>query len=251
MALIVGGTAYLSRGGDRSVPPAPQPIEHGIAYGAGQVPSLLGYSEVEARKLLEDDGYRVRVTRERAPCDVPGQVLRSSPAPGTVMARGGTVDIWVAGPALALSCTDPVPWTTVWSLVRLARGLPSGARFADTVTATVQDAGGADVATLELTGSEASDPASWTTCSAGACRSALGGVAEVATGRPDFDTTAFLRGSVDGSCHLPARATRRPGAEIWLEWPQDGIFLCRSSFIVRTDAQGRIAAVTYVAPPAP
>ncbi|GAB3856905.1 hypothetical protein GCM10028801_14670 [Nocardioides maradonensis] len=75
-------------------------------------------------------------------------------------------------------------------------------------------------------------------------------MAEVAIGGPGFDTTASLRGSVDGSCHFLARAHRPRGAEVWLEWPQDGIFFCGSSFIVRTDAEGRIAAVTYVAPAA-
>ena len=74
--------------------------------GTVTVPNVVGRSQVEATRILEDAGVRVQVTQRDSPTAVE-QVSDQDPDAGQVVRRGSTVTIFVARPT-----TTTAPATT-------------------------------------------------------------------------------------------------------------------------------------------
>jgi serine/threonine-protein kinase len=74
--------------------------------GTVAVPDVIGRSQAEATRILEDAGVRVQVTQRDSPTAVE-QVSDQDPDPGQVVRRGSTVTIFVARPT-----TTTAPATT-------------------------------------------------------------------------------------------------------------------------------------------
>jgi hypothetical protein len=232
--------------------------EHEVTYGPHQMPSLLGYTEVEARALLARRDVHVVVHTEKAVCQVPGQVLTATPAPGARLRPGARVDLVVAGGYVADDCLGEVPWNIVWPLIRLARGLPAEVRFADQVSERVVGSDGAVLGSNRIAAADAYDPDSWNTCGTAGCHSALAGIAQDVTGpvgAMSATGNVFLQASTSGEAcallHQGIDGGDQGGIGVWAEVPTDGFFCPSSWFTVHLDHGNRIDAVTYHAAPAP
>jgi hypothetical protein len=62
------------------------------------MPSLFGYTGDQAQRLLQDEGYDVRLRPVRQ-CDPLGQVLSSDPPAGEQVERGAVVSVFTAAPS--------------------------------------------------------------------------------------------------------------------------------------------------------
>jgi penicillin-binding protein 1A len=74
------------------------------------IPSVVGYPENEATKLLAQGGFVVERDEEPSRLFPPGRVTRQSPAPGTEATAGATVTIWIS------RTTDEIPVPDVVNL---------------------------------------------------------------------------------------------------------------------------------------
>jgi eukaryotic-like serine/threonine-protein kinase len=69
--------------------------------GEGEVPDVVGQPEAEAKRELEDAGFRVKSEREASSSVDAGDVIRSEPSPGLRAKVGSTVTIFVSrGPKM-------------------------------------------------------------------------------------------------------------------------------------------------------
>jgi eukaryotic-like serine/threonine-protein kinase len=85
-----------------------------VSGGGKGVPQVVGDSQATATQTLENDGFSVNpVTTGGAGASgfQPGTVWKTSPSPGTVLAQGATVTIYIAPQATAPPTTSP-PTTT-------------------------------------------------------------------------------------------------------------------------------------------
>ncbi len=96
-------------GGDDNTPAAgATPGAGSPAARNGEVPNLVGLSRDVATKAVTDAGLAPLVF-EATNAAPPGQVFQQSPAPGTAIAAGGTVTLFVSQPPLP---TSPTPTRT-------------------------------------------------------------------------------------------------------------------------------------------
>lgn len=105
-------------GGD-STPPAADATERTGAPAArnGEVPNLVGLPRDAATKAVTDAGFAPLVF-EATNAAPPGQVFQQSPAPGTALAPGTTVTLFVSQPPLP---TSPTPTRTATPTATPAR----------------------------------------------------------------------------------------------------------------------------------
>jgi penicillin-binding protein 1A len=75
------------------------------------VPSVVGYPEAEAKKLLEQGGFVVQRLEESSTQHAPGRVTRQSPGPGTELLAGDTMRIWVSRSSGKVTVPDVVNLT--------------------------------------------------------------------------------------------------------------------------------------------
>jgi eukaryotic-like serine/threonine-protein kinase len=61
-----------------------------------EVPVLTGLQEDAARRLVDENGWRIEVRQDREDDTVPGQVLRTEPVAGERLAEGGTLVLHVS-----------------------------------------------------------------------------------------------------------------------------------------------------------
>lgn len=71
------------------------------------VPSVVGFPDGQAQRLLTQAGFRVTTRDEPSESLPPGRVTRQSPAPGTEVASGSEVTIWISSAAPAGRVTVP------------------------------------------------------------------------------------------------------------------------------------------------
>jgi eukaryotic-like serine/threonine-protein kinase len=96
------------------------------------VPVLAGIQEDEARRLVDDNGWRIDVRQVREDGTEPGQITRTDPVAGESLAEGGTLVLYVSlGNTLA-----PVPTDLVGAPVEEAVAAVEGAGF---VPVTAED----------------------------------------------------------------------------------------------------------------
>ncbi len=96
-------------GGDGNTPAAgATPGAGSPAARNGEVPNLVGLTRDVATKAVTDAGLAPLVF-EATNAAPPGQVFQQSPAPGTAIAPGGTVTLFVSQPPLP---TSPTPTRT-------------------------------------------------------------------------------------------------------------------------------------------
>ncbi|KAA1421668.1 PASTA domain-containing protein [Nocardioides humilatus] len=125
VVLLIGGGFLVSRqlGDDPSPAPAPA-IDHTTdAVPADQLPGLIGLTQEEATRLLEERGLAVQVTKQPEGCNVPDTVVGSTPPVGAHVDAGDTVTIRVIRPQQVIDCVGDVPWHYIWDIVRYARGI--------------------------------------------------------------------------------------------------------------------------------
>jgi hypothetical protein len=231
-----------------------EPVEQEHVYADDELPSLLGYTEQEARDLLMARGLQVR-TAVSAECAPPGLVVSTSPGPGTRLTAGETVQLRI--PSLAVrggditspSC-DQVQIERVGELIRFARGLGPAPAFPEEVSIAVGE--GEYVA---LTAEEAADPQSWVVCDDGECHSPLASLAEIlsrSVPMDDFNASTSLAvvdgpSSVMQTCLTPAPLDMglryHLPTYLHLEYPVDGTF-CEAPVIqIEWTEDRRIAVV--------
>lgn len=110
----------------------PEPVQRPTTgehrYDDGQAPSLVGYTEQEARELLARSGHRVVIEEQYSCPDPAGYVVGTIPTAGAELAAGMTVRLRVT--AADGDCGPPYR-RQVWQLVREARGLGGGSTWTD------------------------------------------------------------------------------------------------------------------------
>ncbi|TAJ18895.1 MAG: helix-turn-helix domain-containing protein [Dehalococcoidia bacterium] len=125
LAAAVGGFILLialvwlvpkALGGDDSKAPAANatPKSSAPAARTGEVPNLVGLARDVATKAVTDAGFAPLVF-EATNAAPPGQVFQQSPAPGTALAPGTAVTLFVSQPPLPASATPtrtPSPTAT-------------------------------------------------------------------------------------------------------------------------------------------
>lgn len=148
VVVVSGAIAWLAPGADHRSEPSPAP-RTGLT-----VPQTRWMTTEQARHDLEESGLVV-VTVPKETCAVePGRVLRSSPAPGAPVERGGTIEVTVSrGPAAAWCAPGP---ELALGLLDLARSGSTDLHFADRVQIYVDGE-----RTRTLSAAEAVDPGSW------------------------------------------------------------------------------------------
>jgi penicillin-binding protein 1A len=72
------------------------------------IPSVIGFPESEATKLLAQGGFVVEREEEASRLYPPGRVTRQSPAPGTQAATGETITIWISRTTSEIPVPDVV-----------------------------------------------------------------------------------------------------------------------------------------------
>ena len=122
LLILIGlGAWLLSRDGDESddpaitnaatVPPTTQPTETTTAPVERDVPNVAGETLADARRTLQEAGFRVRVVR-RESTRPPGEVLRHQPEAGAGLAADGVVVLTVARAAPGAPSEVTVPDVT-------------------------------------------------------------------------------------------------------------------------------------------
>ncbi len=91
-------------GGDDPTAGNNTPSNSAPAARSGEVPNLVGLARDQASKAVTDAGLTPLVF-EATNAAPPGQVFQQSPAPGTAIAPGGTVTLFVSQPPLPASAT--------------------------------------------------------------------------------------------------------------------------------------------------
>ncbi len=110
-----------------------------VAVGAGltyrappqPVPSLFALDGTQAQRLLEDEGYEVRL-RPAHSCEPKGLVLESEPPAGTLVEEGATVTVRTAEPSGVFCQAQFLARADAWDFVAFALG-GEAPPFADTV----------------------------------------------------------------------------------------------------------------------
>ncbi|MDX6373922.1 MAG: hypothetical protein QOD98_2910 [Nocardioidaceae bacterium] len=114
-----------------------------VAVGAGltyrppprPVPSLFALDASQAQRLLEDQGYDVRLRPDRS-CEPQGLVLGSDPPTGTLVREGQTVTVHTAAASGVFCQALFLARSDAWQFVAFALG-GKAPQFADTVTLLV------------------------------------------------------------------------------------------------------------------
>ncbi len=94
-------------GGDGDTTAGNAPADSTPVVRSGEVPNLVGLTRDQASKAVTDAGLAPLVF-EATNTAPPGQVFQQSPAPGTALAPGGTVTLFVSQPPLG----SPTPSAT-------------------------------------------------------------------------------------------------------------------------------------------
>lgn len=201
------------------------------------VPSLFGYDDVAATRVLEEVGFEV-VEEGAEACEPRGLVLGSDPSPGETAERGATITLRTAIPA------DPGCLATygfrsdAWAFVRFARG-GRAPEFASSVSVFVDG-----------------DPVGLLTAGAAAGRAAwaetLGSIEQAAT-QPAPTRSAMPRLVVDSlvppprlcGVPVPADYADRLALRLSIDPSPDGAdSLCPFTVDLYRDAQTRVEAVS-------
>lgn len=261
VVLVLGGgwwvaTQVGTHGGTAAPADADgSPAETARVYDAGQMPSLLGYTEGEARTLLEDAGVDVRVRAERDGCNVAGTVVGADTPVGDRLRPGTTVTMFVVKPRKVTDCVGEPDWATIWDLVRFARGLGGPPVLAPEVELSLERPDLDPVAGATRTRDELADPDGWTICGAdGMCHSPLAGLEQMLT---DPAIWAYAGTPTLSVSQGPGCLVGHHGGWFSYDWtyhlsvevPVDGISCPATSLLVGTDDQGRIDAVELRLPP--
>ena len=265
--LVVTSLVVGRRGSGPTADPTVQPQAASASdrsgttdLGGPRIPAVLGYTGPEARRLLARRGLAVTVETAIS-CAVPtGAAVGTRPVGGSPVTPGLRVRLQVADDAA--SCPADPAQQRGYQLLRFARGLSPGPRFAPRVTIYHDPrAGGSRV----LSASQARDPSTWGYCygPTPGCTSPLdtlvaavsdpvlgeGGVyisprLVAATGRP----------SQTGPCAFtpaPAALSGRSGLLLSTSFPVHGPFCTAIGEVdVYRDGQDRIDAVSLRLPAA-
>jgi hypothetical protein len=119
-----------------------------------RLPSLFALDGSQARQLLEDDGYDVRLRTDLS-CEPEGLVLGSDPAPGELVEPGDVVTVHVARPSGGYCPQASLARVDGWRFVEFALGGPAPT-FSDSVRLVVDDG-----EPMTLTHDQAADPDQW------------------------------------------------------------------------------------------
>ena len=102
LALAGGAYAILSAWGS------------GVSANTAVVPSLVGLTEAQAKKKVDDAGLKFRVAGTQPSADVDeGNVVRQEPDDGTRQDKGGTVSVWLSSGKGKVKVPDVVGKTQV------------------------------------------------------------------------------------------------------------------------------------------
>jgi serine/threonine-protein kinase len=83
-----------------------------VSGGGTRVPGVVGESQAQATQQLENDGFSVNPITQSGPGSAgfsPGTVWKTSPAAGTVLTQGSTVNIYIVAQSTPSPTPSPTP----------------------------------------------------------------------------------------------------------------------------------------------
>lgn len=129
VAALVGTTWVVLHDRGHRPDSAPAPSD-GVT--PGHVPSVFGYPRDGAVALLERHGYRVQL-RDTPGCDV-GRPMKTAPTPGSALAPGGTVTLFIAATFANTDCRyGEAVLGAAWKFVDFANGRGPAPAFTGSV----------------------------------------------------------------------------------------------------------------------